>query len=51
VPARPPEDVGSAPFGAVGTTGENASVNGIWIQTYNGAGTLVDLPFHVIVVC
>ena len=50
-PARPPEDGASGPFGAVGSTGEAVSVNGIWIQSYNGAGTLVDLPFHVLVVC
>lgn len=48
---HPPEAFGSGPSGQIGTTGEAASVNGIWVQTFNGAGTGADQDFHIVVFC
>jgi hypothetical protein len=37
--------------GEIGVVGENASVTGVWIQTFNSAGTSADRDFHLIVDC
>jgi hypothetical protein len=51
VPASPPEDFLSGPAGLVGTTGEAASVNGIWVNTYAPGGAAADISFHIVVFC
>jgi hypothetical protein len=42
---------GNPPPGEIGVVGEAASVNGVWIQTYNSAGASADRDFHLIVDC
>jgi hypothetical protein len=37
--------------GEASTTRRSTSVNGVWIQTYNSAGTAADGPFHLAVFC
>ena len=37
--------------GQIGVAGENASVRGVWIDTYDSAGTEADRSFHLIVDC
>jgi hypothetical protein len=37
--------------GEIGVVGESASVTGVWIQTFNSAGTSADRDFHLIVDC
>jgi hypothetical protein len=37
--------------GQIGVVGENASVNGVWIDTYDSAGTEADRSFHLLVDC
>ncbi|MGH2682637.1 MAG: hypothetical protein ACRDIX_05335 [Actinomycetota bacterium] len=37
--------------GFITTVGEGASVNGVWINTYNAAGTAADRSFHLWVIC
>jgi hypothetical protein len=37
--------------GQIGVAGENASVNGVWIDTYDSAGTEADRSFHLLVDC
>jgi hypothetical protein len=50
-PGGTPENGGAGPLGFVGTTGEFASTSGVWINTYNSAGSLADVPFHLAVFC
>jgi hypothetical protein len=42
---------GNPPPGEIGVVGENASVRGVWIQTFNSAGAPADRDFHLIVDC
>jgi hypothetical protein len=42
---------GNPPPGEIGVVGENASVRGVWIQTFNSAGASADRDFHLIVDC
>jgi hypothetical protein len=42
---------GNPPPGEIGVVGESASVNGVWIQTFDSAGTSADRDFHLIVDC
>lgn len=37
--------------GQIGVAGENASVNGVWIDTYDSAGNESDRSFHLLVDC
>jgi hypothetical protein len=37
--------------GQIGVVGEAASVNGVWIDTYDSAGTEADRSFHLLVDC
>jgi hypothetical protein len=42
---------GNPPPGEIAVVGENASVRGVWIQTWDSAGTSADRDFHLIVDC
>ena len=42
---------GNPPPGEIGVVGEAASVNGVWVQTFDSAGTSADRDFHLIVDC
>jgi hypothetical protein len=42
---------GNPPPGEIAVVGEAASVRGVWIQTWDSAGTSVDRDFHLIVDC
>jgi hypothetical protein len=42
---------GNPPPGEIGVVGEAASVNGVWIQTFDSAGASADRDFHLIVDC
>jgi hypothetical protein len=42
---------GNPPPGEISVVGENASVRGVWIQTWDSAGTSADRDFHLIVDC
>jgi hypothetical protein len=35
----------------VSLAGRSGTKNGIFLQTFNGAGTLTDLPFHLLISC
>jgi hypothetical protein len=37
--------------GQIGVVGEAASVNGVWIDTYDSAGNEADRSFHLLVDC
>jgi hypothetical protein len=37
--------------GQIGVVGENASVNGVWIDTYDSLGAEADRSFHLLVDC
>ena len=37
--------------GQIGVAGENASVNGVWIDTYDSLGAESDRSFHLLVDC
>ena len=37
--------------GQIGVVGENASVNGVWIDTYDSLGNESDRSFHLLVDC
>jgi hypothetical protein len=42
---------GNPPPGEIAVVGEAASVKGVWIQTWDSAGTSADRDFHLIVDC
>jgi hypothetical protein len=42
---------GNPPPGEIAVVGEAASVRGVWIQTWDSAGTSADRDFHLIVDC
>jgi hypothetical protein len=42
---------GNPPPGEIAVVGEAASVLGVWIQTWDSAGTSADRDFHLIVDC
>jgi|1186.fasta_scaffold450628_2 hypothetical protein len=42
---------GSTGAAQITITGRNGTKNGLYITTFDGAGTPTDEPFHVIVVC
>ena len=42
---------GSVPGGEITTAGRAGNTNGVFVETFNSAGTLADLPFHLIVIC
>lgn len=42
---------GNPPPGEIGVVGEAASVNGVWIQTFDSTGASADRDFHLIVDC
>jgi hypothetical protein len=42
---------GNPPPGEIAVVGEFASVRGVWIQTWDSAGTSADRDFHLIVDC
>jgi hypothetical protein len=46
-----PGSVGVELPGQIGVAGENASVNGVWIDTYDSAGAEQDRSFHLLVDC
>lgn len=46
-----PGSVGVELPGQIGVAGENASVNGVWIDTYDSAGNESDRSFHLLVDC
>ncbi len=46
-----PGSVGVELPGQIGVAGENASVNGVWIDTYDSLGAESDRSFHLLVDC
>ena len=46
-----PGSVGVELPGQIGVAGENASVNGVWGDTYDSAGNESDRSFHLLVDC
>ena len=46
-----PGSVGVELPGQIGVVGENASVNGVWIDTYDSLGNEADRSFHLLVDC
>jgi hypothetical protein len=46
-----PGSVGVELPGQIGVAGENASVNGVWVDTYDSAGAEQDRSFHLLVDC
>ena len=46
-----PDAAGTSSPGEVTVVGEAASVTGVFVQTYNSAGTLTDRGFHLYVDC
>jgi hypothetical protein len=42
---------GNPPPGEIGVVGEAVSVSGVWVQTFDSAGTSADRDFHLIVDC
>jgi hypothetical protein len=42
---------GNPPPGEIAVVGENASVRGVWVQTFDSAGASADRDFHLLVDC
>ncbi|MCC6306585.1 MAG: hypothetical protein IT545_15515 [Rhodobacteraceae bacterium] len=43
--------VWSAPYGGISFDARAGTNNGLWVQTYDMAGALADMPFIVVAVC
>ena len=42
---------GSVPGGEITTAGRAGNTKGVFLETFNAAGTLADQPFHLVVIC
>ena len=46
-----PDFVGTQPASSISVTGRAGTNDGLFVQTFNSAGTLTDRSFHVVIVC
>jgi hypothetical protein len=45
------DSVSNADAGQIGVVGRDGNVKGVWVQTFDSAGTATDADFHLVVLC